>query len=155
MRYFLIDKITYLEKDKKIRAIKNVSLSEDVFSDHFAGFPIMPGALLVEALAQTGTALIEVSSDYRLKAILAFINNAKFRSLVRPGDSLTIEMEITSEDSRSANTYARILSNNKVVADADIAFTKHNAREFYPEKFNPLVEALYNVWLRETELVGF
>ena len=155
MRYFLIDRITYLERNRKIKAIKNVSLAEDVFTDHFAGFPIMPGALMIESLAQTGTALIEVSSDYKFKAILAFINNAKFRALIRPGDSLVIELEITSEDNRSANTYARILLGDKVVADAEIAFTKHNARDFYPEKFNPLVEALYDVWLRDAELVGF
>lgn len=90
MRYLLIDKIKIMECNKKITAVKNVALSEDVFFDHFAGYPVMPGALQIEAVAQAATALPEVSSDFKSKALLNIVDKAKFRRLVKPGDQLLI-----------------------------------------------------------------
>jgi 3-hydroxyacyl-[acyl-carrier-protein] dehydratase len=65
MRYLLLDRIVRLERNKEIQAIKNVTLSEDVYTEHFFGFPVMPGALQIECLAQAGTALLEVSESYQ------------------------------------------------------------------------------------------
>jgi FabA-like domain len=67
MRYLFLDRILHLERNKQIAAIKNVTLSEDVYADHFFGSPITPGALLIECLAQAGTTLLEVSLHYRSK----------------------------------------------------------------------------------------
>ncbi len=85
MRYLLIDRIQQVEFEKQLLAIKNVALSEDVYSEHFFGFPVMPGALLIECLAQAGTALLEISSDFKKKALLVMVEHAKFRRFVHPG----------------------------------------------------------------------
>ena len=77
MRYLFIDKIKSIECNKSITAIKNVSLSEDVFTDHFMGYPVMPGALQIETVAQVATALLEVSSDFSFKAILSIVEKIK------------------------------------------------------------------------------
>ncbi|MEZ4821440.1 MAG: hypothetical protein R2942_03125 [Ignavibacteria bacterium] len=90
MRYLFIDKIKSIECNKSITAIKNVSLSEDVFTDHFMGYPVMPGALQIETVAQVATALLEVSSDFSFKAILSIVEKIKFRKLIRPGDQLIV-----------------------------------------------------------------
>ena len=87
MRYLLIDKIKQLELNKQITAIKNVALSEDVFTDHFIGYPVMPGALQIEAVAQAATALLEVSANFKVKAILTIVEKVKFRELVKPETS--------------------------------------------------------------------
>jgi 3-hydroxyacyl-[acyl-carrier-protein] dehydratase len=90
MRYLLIDRIQRLECNKEVVAIKNVSLSEDIYADHFFGSLVMPGALLIESLAQAGTALLEVSANYGKKALLVMVDRAKFRCLIRPGDQLSV-----------------------------------------------------------------
>ena len=102
MRYLLIDRIQRLEFNKRILAIKNVALSEDIYSDHFFGFPVMPGALLIESVAQAGTALLEVSANYKKKALLIIVEQAKFRSLVQPGDQRAIFANRLSFDNHSA-----------------------------------------------------
>src|SRR5512140_2782338 len=98
MRYLLIDRVTDLEINRKLRAIKNAALSEDVYSDHFFGYPVMPGALMIESLAQAGTILLEVSCRWTQKAVLVMVEKAKFRSFVRPGDQLIIDMTLSSND---------------------------------------------------------
>ena len=94
MRYLLLDKIQHVELNRSIKAVKNVALSEDVYTDHFLAYPIMPGALMIECLAQAGTALLEISCNFSAKALLIMVEQAKFRSLVTPGDQLLISMNI-------------------------------------------------------------
>ena len=112
MRYLLIDKIISIEPNKRIRAIKTVSLSEDIFLDHFPGNPVMPGALMIESAAQAGTALIEISASLKKKAFLVMVQDAKFRSLVRPGKTLTLDLNIVSIDDLSALTECEIVMNS-------------------------------------------
>src|SRR5262245_51278799 len=101
MRYVLLDRITALEPPTRARGVKCVSLSDDVFADHFPGHPVMPGALTLEALAQLGGVLCEATMrarrkeegnvDKELHALLVGVERAKFRRMVRPGDRLELE----------------------------------------------------------------
>ena len=75
MRYLFIDRIKTIECNKSITAIKNVALSEDVFIDHFIGYPVMPGALQIETVAQAATALLEVSANFKIKSKRARLIN--------------------------------------------------------------------------------
>ena len=151
MRYLLIDRIEYLEVNKSIRALKSVALSEDVFHDHFFGYPVMPGALLIESLAQAGTALLEYSADFKKKALLVMVGEAKFRKMVRPGDQLSVNGTLLSVSERSAQMDGEIRVAEKLVMNARLTFALDDADRFYPIKMRQFMETIYDVWLEDTE----
>lgn len=154
MRYLLIDRIHRLECNNLILAIKNVALSEDIYTEHFVGFPVMPGALLIECLAQAGTALLEVSAELKKKALLAIVDKAKFRLQVRPGDQLTISARVISMDQISAQVEGTVNVGDRLAVSAKLTFVLENSEKYYPPKVRHLVEAMYQVWLKDAELIG-
>jgi 3-hydroxyacyl-[acyl-carrier-protein] dehydratase len=91
-----IDYVDKIESGKKIIATKNVTINEDFFQGHFPGNPVMPGALILETLAQAGSILILKSEEFAgHTAYIGGINKAKFRRKVTPGDTLKLSFEIT------------------------------------------------------------
>jgi 3-hydroxyacyl-[acyl-carrier-protein] dehydratase len=94
--FLLIDRVIEMERMKRVVAIKNVTANEPYFSGHFPGFPIMPGVLIVEAIAQAAGALLLTEIPDRDKRLMVFtgIEKAKFRKPVRPGDQLRIEVDV-------------------------------------------------------------
>ncbi len=147
MRYLLIDRILEIQTNQCIRAVKSVALSEDVFAEHFFGYPVMPGALMIESLAQAGTALLEFSCKWSRKALLVMVEKAKFRSFVRPGDQLLIELTVRSQDGSVARLDGTIHSQEKLIADAQLTFALGDVQQFYPEKSRFLIETIYDTWL--------
>ena len=155
MRYLLIDKIVKLEKDKSIEAVKCVAFSEDVFSDHFVGQPVMPGAMLIESLAQAGTALLEISRNFTQKALLVIVDQAKFREIVRPGSQLTIRASLISLTESAAQLDGTISRKDKIVMNARLTFALDSIEKFYPLKTKHMIESIYDYWLQDAELIGF
>ncbi len=94
--FLLIDRVVELTRKQRIVAIKNVSINEPYFAGHFPGFPIMPGVLMIEAIAQTGGALLLTEIADRDSKLMVFtgIEKARFRRPVVPGDQLRIEVEV-------------------------------------------------------------
>ncbi|MCT4542713.1 MAG: 3-hydroxyacyl-ACP dehydratase FabZ [Vallitalea sp.] len=93
--FLLVDKITELEEGKRAVGYKNVTMNEYFFAGHFPEEPVMPGVLVVEALAQVGAVtMLSLESNKGKKAYFGGINNAKFRRFVVPGDILKLEIEI-------------------------------------------------------------
>ena len=92
----LIDRVLELKRKESIIAIKNVTINEPFFNGHFPGLPIMPGVLIVEAIAQAGGALLLTEVEDRANKVMVFtgIERAKFRRPVSPGDQLRIEVEV-------------------------------------------------------------
>src|SRR5580698_1346599 len=94
--FLLIDRVLELKRKERIIAIKNVTINEPFFNGHFPGLPIMPGVLIVEAIAQAGGALLLTEVEDRSDKVILFtgIERAKFRKPVSPGDQLRIEVEV-------------------------------------------------------------
>src|SRR5205085_10179013 len=94
--FLLIDRVVEIERKQRIVAIKNVTINEPFFAGHFPNLPIMPGVLIVEAIAQAGGALLVTDVEDRTNKLIMFtgIERAKFRRPVVPGDQLRIEVEL-------------------------------------------------------------
>lgn len=95
--FLLVDKVVEIEPYKKIIAIKNVTFNEPHFLGHFPDHPIMPGVLIIEAMAQAGALMVSCSEDFKLEERLVYfmsIDGAKFRKPVVPGDVLELKIEI-------------------------------------------------------------
>jgi len=94
--FLLVDRITEIDPGKKIVGLKNVTINEPFFPGHFPGHPVMPGVLIVEAMAQVAAILVYSSSDDNKGKITYFvgIENTKFRKPVVPGDQLRLELEV-------------------------------------------------------------
>lgn len=94
--FLLIDRVVEIERKQRIVALKSVTINEPFFQGHFPGFPIMPGVLIVEAMAQAGGALLLTEVPDRDRKLMVFtgIEKAKFRKPVVPGDQLRIEVKV-------------------------------------------------------------
>lgn len=91
----LIDRVVELEPGKKATAIRNVTINEEIFNGHFPKNPVLPGALIVESLAQTGAVALLSEPEFKGKtAYFGGIKSAEFRKVVRPGDTLRLEVEL-------------------------------------------------------------
>ncbi len=119
--FLLVDKITQLDLDKKVVGIKSVTANEPFFQGHFPGNPIMPGVLIIEAMAQTGGVLLLNSFLNPEEKLVLFtqINNAKFRKQVTPGDQLVMEIEMVSKKGKIVKMSGRTFVNDGLVAEAD------------------------------------
>lgn len=94
--FLLVDRIVEMEAGKRIVGIKNVTCNEPFFPGHFPGHPVMPGVLIIEAMAQVAGILAYLSSDESIRSKVTYfvgIDNAKFRKPVVPGDQLRLELE--------------------------------------------------------------
>ncbi|MBK6914736.1 MAG: bifunctional UDP-3-O-[3-hydroxymyristoyl] N-acetylglucosamine deacetylase/3-hydroxyacyl-ACP dehydratase [Ignavibacteriales bacterium] len=119
--FLLVDKIIHLELDKKVIGVKSVTVNEPFFVGHFPGQPIMPGVLIIEAMAQTGGVLLLNAFINPAEKLVYFmqINNAKFRKPVVPGDQLVLEIELTSKKSKVVMMSGKAFVNETLVAEAD------------------------------------
>ncbi|MCB1193928.1 MAG: 3-hydroxyacyl-ACP dehydratase FabZ [Leptospiraceae bacterium] len=150
MRFLLIDKITSWNLGKSANAVKNVSLSEDFFDDHFPMKPIMPGVLILEGMAQLSGLLVEetvrAETKQNPKALMSKIENAKFRVPVYPGDVLHYEATIESVNELGAKTSVKAYVLEKVVAQCSILFSFHQID-------NPTLEShrskIISQWMRD------
>lgn len=129
--FLMIDRVVSLDKSK-IVAIKNTSANEDFFKGHFAGFPIMPGALIVEGMGQAGTLLMRYNlENHWEKDVLAYkIKEAKFSSPTFPGDQLKYEIVLLGKDERGGMLSAKAYVNDKVVAEAQMMLAIVDRKEF-------------------------
>lgn len=120
--FLLIDRVVEMERKKRVVAIKNVTVNEPHFTGHFPDYPIMPGVLTIEAMAQAGGALLltEFSEEERAGKLMVFtgIEDARFRRPVLPGDQLRIEVTVLNWRSRMVKLHGEATVDGKIAADA-------------------------------------
>jgi 3-hydroxyacyl-[acyl-carrier-protein] dehydratase len=122
VRWIWIDRFLELNSGKSARAVKNLSLAEDYFADHFPGYPVMPACLILEGLAQTGGILVGEANGFSEKVILAKVPRAVFHREMLAGEQLIYEAEILHMRPEGAAVSARVLVDGKVTAEAEIFF---------------------------------
>ncbi|MGH9810263.1 MAG: 3-hydroxyacyl-ACP dehydratase FabZ [Terriglobia bacterium] len=118
--FLLIDRIVEMEPGKRIVGLKNVTMNEPFFVGHFPNFPVMPGVLIIEAMAQTGgvLALHNHEVDSNKLVLFAAIEDAKFRRPVVPGDQLRLELEVLQRHTTFARMKGKAFVDGKLVAEA-------------------------------------
>lgn len=122
--FLLIDGVTEIEPGKRIVGFKNVTINEPFFQGHFPKYPVMPGVLILEALAQAAGLLtfksVGVPPSENTMLFYAGIDNARFRRQVMPGDVLTLQAEITANKRGIWKYAAKALVGDEVAAEADL-----------------------------------
>jgi 3-hydroxyacyl-[acyl-carrier-protein] dehydratase len=118
--FLLIDRVIEIVRKKRIVAIKNVTANEPHFAGHFPGYPIMPGVLIVEAIAQAGGALLLTEIPDREHKLMVFtgIERAKFRKPVTPGDQLRVEVDVLAWRSTAVKMQGNVYVGDKLACEA-------------------------------------
>jgi 3-hydroxyacyl-[acyl-carrier-protein] dehydratase len=122
--FLLVDRITEMDRDESAVGIKSVTINEPFFQGHFPKFPVMPGVLIVEGLAQTAGALCAANLDTSYKPQLVYfmgIDRAKFRRPVLPGDQLHYHVKKIRSRGRAWRFYGEAKVNGQVVAEAEVS----------------------------------
>lgn len=121
--FLLVDRIVDIDLDRGyILGQKNATINEAFFQGHFPDAPIMPGVLILEALAQTGGVLVHLKGQVEKIAVLLNVNNAKFRNPVRPGDVLMLKGEGIHFSSKGGRVKVEATVNDKIAVEAEIGF---------------------------------
>jgi 3-hydroxyacyl-[acyl-carrier-protein] dehydratase len=120
MRWLWIDRFLDFQRGKSARAVKNLSLAEDLFRDHFPGYPAMPAALIIEGLAQTGGILVGEANDFKEKVVLAKILSARFEREALAGETLVYDVEIMSLRPEGASIQGKVYAGPAGTAPAVI-----------------------------------
>lgn len=121
--FLLVDRILEIEPGKRVVGLKNVTANEAYFNGHFPSYPVMPGVLIIEALAQTGAVAVLNMEEYRGKLVLfAGIDKVRFRRQVVPGDQLRLEVEVTKLRGRVGKCQARAYVDEDLAVEGELMF---------------------------------
>jgi 3-hydroxyacyl-[acyl-carrier-protein] dehydratase len=142
--FLLIDRVVEFEPGKRLVAIKNVTMNEPFFQGHFPGTPIMPGVLVIEAMAQAGAIIMLTELPDREKKLAVFtgIERAKFRRQVTPGDQLRIEVDVLAFKTRVGRMEAKAFVDGKLACQATLTCqVVPRVRKTEPAAAEPAAEA--------------
>lgn len=120
--FLLVDRIVELEPGKTLTAIKNVTMNEPFFQGHFPGEPVLPGVLILEAMAQAGS-ILACLSDREMIGRLAYfagVDNARFRRVVRPGDQLVLRLEMIKQKGKIIKMAGKAFVDEQLATEAEL-----------------------------------
>lgn len=150
MRYFLLDRVTEVVPGESARGVKNVTLTDEVLHDHFPDHPILPGALLIEAMAQLAGFLLEVThnADDRplVRALLVGVDKAKFSQPAEPGDSVEIVVKAAASLDAAAQVDAEARVGTDRIARAHLTFM---LKAIDSDRVHEQRRYLYRLWTKK------
>src|ERR1051325_7448949 len=137
MRFHLVDRILELEPGKQIRMVKNLTLAEEYLADHFPSFPVMPGVLMLQTLAEAGAWLLRITEDYRHSVItLREARNIKYGNFMQPGKSLVTTVELAEPpavDAGAVTFKGRGETDGQSAVTGKFTVARYNLRDRKPE----------------------
>src|SRR2546429_5525646 len=127
MRFNLVDRIQEVQPGQRIRAAKNLTLGEEYLADHFPGFPVMPGVLMLQALVEAGAWLLRVTEDFRHSVIvLREAKNVKYGTFMEPGRQMAITVDLVEQDTTLASFKGRAEVEGNPTATARLTLARYN-----------------------------
>ncbi len=133
MRFNLVDQIIEVEAPRRIRAVKNLTLGEEYLADHFPTFPVMPGVLMLQTLAEAGAWLLRVSDDFKYSmVVLREAKNVKFGHFVEPGRQLLVTVEATERSGNLATLKGKGDIEGNQTVSARLVLESYNLRDRDP-----------------------
>ena len=144
MRFVFVDEILALEPGRRIQAIKTLKADEELFKDHFPGFPVVPGVLLTEMMAQAAGKCLDAERKPRGKAMLARIISASFRDWVSPNEEAVISAEIKTNQTKYATADCWVEVRNKKVCSAELFFAFLPKDRLEPGYIDEVLESYLN-----------
>src|SRR5437867_4039996 len=133
MRFHLVDRILEVEPGRRIRTVKNLALNEEYLADHFPGFPVMPGVLMLQTLVEAGSWLLRITEDFAYSVIvLREAKNIKYGNFMEPGKSLVVTAELTELDGPHAVFKGKGEMQGTSTVSARIVLLRYNLRERNP-----------------------
>ncbi len=133
MRFNLVDEIRQLEPGRKIQAVKNLTLGEEYLADHFPGFPVMPGVLMLQTLVEAGAWLLRLTEDYRYSMIvLREAKNVKYGHFMEPGRQMIVTAEMTERNGKLASFKAKGEIEANLAISARVTLETYNLRDQDP-----------------------
>lgn len=143
MRFILVDKIHELEPGRLITASKTLPAQEELFRDHFPGFPVVPGVLLTEMMAQAAGRCLDAEGTHPGRAMLGKINSASFREWVKPDQEIILHAKITQNRPTyaTADCYAEVAGKKVCSAELFFVFAPHD--QFAPDHQDEILNAYW------------
>jgi 3-hydroxyacyl-[acyl-carrier-protein] dehydratase len=151
MRFYFVDKITEFKKGSSISGIKNISMTEPFFTFHFQRYPVMPGVLIIESLAQLAGLMIEMSFEkgcYK-KAILSIIDKTKIKFMARPGDQIIMNAVLENISESGAVCGVSAFIDQKLLCETRLTFALMDAGGLYDKYLEDERQALVNTLMRD------
>jgi len=134
MRFSLVDRIEHLEPNASITTIKCLTMAEEYLGDHFPGFPVMPGVLMLEAMTQAAAWLIRASEGFaHSMVLLKEARGVKYGQFVEPGQTLRVTAEIVKQTERETVVKARGEVGERVTVQGRLVLERHDLAETYPQ----------------------
>lgn len=149
MRYFMLDRVTEFTKGISACGIKNITLTDEILHDHFPDYPVFPGAMLIEAMAQLGGFLLEMSvnrPDSIRRALLAQVDKAKFHNLAEPGDQLRLTAELDEQIDDAAKINITVKCGEAKIASAKLTFV---LKPIDSDKIHAQRRYCYRLWTKK------
>ncbi len=154
MRFHLIDRIEEISYGKYITAVKCISLADDIFNEHFPGYPVFPGSLIIEGLAQLGGSFFELMMDKEnlpvKNSVLSIVNKMKFRKPVQPGDKLYLRADVISRREDYGVVKVRAEIEGEVCAEGELTFS---FLEIPDETLRRSRQELYKICMKNTKII--